>query len=174
MTALKRSQRASAESGGASARERRRCRPSVVLAHALASHTAHVLNSEPHPVPCLWLRPCNGVRLPGGSAGDLTHWDLSTRVCQPLGPLRSRTLFLLLLRASCACHRISSVRTGAQACSRTRACSASTHQSSHIPPVERGVWTAWLAVIARKRRSAPVWGSGSRRARTVMRVIFYP
>ena len=62
----------------------------------------------------------------------------------------------------------------ARPCSRTRARSASTHQSSHIPPVERGVWTARLAVIARKRRSAPVWGSGSRRARTVRRVIFDP
>ena len=106
MTALKRSQRASAESGGASARERRRCRPSVVLAHALASHTAHVLNSEPRPVPCLWLRPCNGVRLPGGSAGDRTHWDLSARVCQPLGPSRSRTLFLLLTCVVCMSSQI--------------------------------------------------------------------
>lgn len=106
MTALKRSQRASAESRGASARERRRCRPSVVLAHALASHTAHVLKREPRPVPCLWLRPCNGVRLPGGSAGDRTHWDLSARVCQPLRPSRSRTLFLLLTRVMCMSSQI--------------------------------------------------------------------
>ena len=54
-----------------------RCRVFAVLACTVASHTVHTFGSEPRPVPCLWRRPCNRVRLPGRSGEVRTRWALS-------------------------------------------------------------------------------------------------
>ena len=70
-----------------SAHETRRFRSSFCPRSPCRLAHEHILNAGPRPVPCLWLRPCNGVRLPGGFSGALTHRDLSARACQPLGLL---------------------------------------------------------------------------------------
>ena len=106
MTALKRSTSASATSTCASARKTASAALLAVLTCAVSPRTRAHSDSEPRPVPCLWLRPCSGVRLPGGSAGDLTHWDLSARACRPLGPSCSRAHFLLLTRIVCVSSQI--------------------------------------------------------------------
>ena len=78
----------------------------AVLTFAVSPRTPARSDSQPRPVLCLWLRPCNGVRLPGGSTGALTHWDLSARACRPLGPSCSRAHFLLLMRVMCVSSQI--------------------------------------------------------------------
>ena len=102
MTALNR-RRSASRSPGASLRTNPAASvlPSV-LAHPVHLAHEHILNAGPRPVPCLWLRPCNGVQLPGGSSGAQTHRDLSARACQPLGSSRSRTPFLVLTCCICA------------------------------------------------------------------------
>lgn len=87
-----------AAAAAASASSAAAARTPSVLTFAVSPRTPAHSDSEPRPVPCLWLRPCNGVRLPGGSAGARTHWDLSARVCPPLGPSRFCALFSLLTR----------------------------------------------------------------------------
>ena len=106
VTALARRPHASAKSLCDSARKSHRGRPSCCPHPPSRLVHMHTLNSEPRPAPCLWLRPCNGVRLPGGSAEALTHWDLSARACRPLGPSCSRAHFLLLMRVMCVSSQI--------------------------------------------------------------------
>ena len=77
LTALMGTQGTSAEPMRQLALKAGRRRVFAVLACAIASHTVHTFGSEPRPVPCLWRRPCNGVRLPGGSGGVRTRWALS-------------------------------------------------------------------------------------------------
>ena len=80
-----------AKSRCVSAHETRPCRPSYCPRlpsrprTRLTSHE-HIFNSEPRPVPCLWLRPCNGVRFPGGGPGFLPLHGRSRRAWPRLEP----------------------------------------------------------------------------------------